>query len=169
MLYTEADRSQATAERTKRRWIVVLPAVLLLLAAIASFVWFRLHRDVSGWIWTGLLTVAGGAYYLFFNGVYLHPVALYKKHVDYMLDGNKRETIGILKDITDEVLDHDGLDCRMITVNIGDKNASEDDRTYYLDARVSIPAQLKPGDRVHVLSNDRMVAALDPEGKEENK
>lgn len=38
MLYTEADRSQATAERTKRCWIVVLPAVLLLLAAIASFV-----------------------------------------------------------------------------------------------------------------------------------
>ena len=65
MLYTEADRSQITAERTKRRWVTILPAVVLVLAAIASFVWFRLHRDVSGWIWTGLLTVAGGAYYLF--------------------------------------------------------------------------------------------------------
>jgi hypothetical protein len=161
MLYTQADRDAATAERTKRLLVVLVPTVILLLAAIASFVWFRLNRDTSGWIWTALITILGGAYFIFLYGVYLRPVSLYKRHVDYMLDGRKRETVGYLRSIDAEALDHDGLDCRSVTVNVGEKNAPEDDRSFYLDALKPVP-ELPVGTRVRVLSNDRMVAGLEP-------
>ncbi len=161
MLYTQADRDAATAERTKRLLVVLIPTVILLLLAIASFVWFRLNRDTSGWIWTALITILAGAYFIFFYGVYLRPVSLYKRHVDYMLDGRKRETVGYLRSIDAETMDHDGLDCRAVTVNVGEKNAPEDDRSFYLDALKPVP-ELSVGTRVRVLSNDRMVAGLEP-------
>ena len=104
MLYTETDRSQATAERAKRLWVVLVPTVLILLAAIATFVWYRLNRDASGWVLTGLITVVGGAYFIFFYDVYFKPVSIYKHHVDYMLDAHKRETVGLLKEIVDSGL-----------------------------------------------------------------
>lgn len=160
MLYTQADREQTGKELGKRRRVVFLPSAFMLLVAIASFVWFRLHRDVSGWIWTALITVIGGAYFLFFYGVYLKPVKIYKTHIDYMLDGNKRETAGVLKEIGQEVIDHEGMDCRTLTVNIGEKNAPEDDRSFYLDALKPVP-DLRLGSYVRVLSNNRMVAGLE--------
>ncbi len=161
MLYSEQDRAEVAAERVRRLWIVIVPTVVLLLASVGSFVWYRLRHDTSGWIWTGLLTLAGGSYFLFFQGVYLRPVSLYKRHVAYMLDGNKRETVGVLKEISVAVADKDGLDCRTVTMNVGDKDAPEDDRTFYLDA-LKTPPDLPAGSRVRVLSNDRMVAALEP-------
>lgn len=159
MLYSQTDREQANKELSKRRWVVFFPTAIMLLIAIASFVWFRLHRDVSGWIWTSLITMLGGAYCLFFYDVYLKPVKVYKTHIDYMLDGNKRETAGVLKAIGQDVIDHEGMDCHTLTVNIGDKDAPEDDRSFYLDALKPVPA-LRPGSLVRVLSNNRMVADL---------
>ncbi len=165
MFYSQADRSQAATELQKRRWVVFLPTALMLLAAVASFVGFRLHRDTGGWIWTGLLTILGGAYFLFFYDVYLKPVRQYKRHVDYMLDNPKRETVGLLKAITQDAQDHNGVDCRMITLNVGEKDAPEDERVFYLDSLKTPPA-LAYGTRVRVTSNDRMVAAFEPVEKE---
>jgi hypothetical protein len=161
MLYTETDRANAAGERTKRLVIAIVPAAVLFLLAIASFIWYRYNRNAGGWPVTGLLTIAAGAYFLFFYEVYARPVSLYKRHIDYMLDAHKRETIGILKEISQTVQDKDGLDCRMVTVNIGDKDAAEDERSFYLDALIPVP-EVAAGTRVKILSNDRMVAGLDP-------
>ena len=165
MLYSEADRSETAAELHKRRLRVFLPTALILALAIASFVWFRLHRDAGGWIWTGLITVLGGAYCIFFYDVYLHPVIVYKRHLDYMLDGRKRETVGLLGAFDDDVKDQNGMDCISFTVNVGEKNDPEDDRLFYLDALKGKP-ELLPGSRVRILSNDRMVAGIELVPKE---
>lgn len=157
MLYTETDHAQVTRERNKRRWVVLLPTAVILLLAVASFVWFRLAHNVGGWIWTALITIVGGAYFLFFYEVYLRPVSQYRKHVEIMLNGRKRETLGILKERNDEVSDHDGMDCSSLTVNVGQRNDPEDDRLFYLDAQKTMPP-IEVGTRVCVLSNDRMVA-----------
>lgn len=165
MLYSQADREQATAERTKRMLVVLIPTILIALLAIASYIWFRMHRDESGWIWTALITIAAGAYFLFFHGVYLHPASLYKRHVDFMLDGNKRETTGALQSVDSTVVYNDGLDCHVVTVNVGDKNDPEDDRSFYLDALKPLPA-IPLGTKVRILSNNRMIAGLDPAEEE---
>ena len=165
MLYSEIDRTQVTAELKKRRWLVILPSALMLLFAIASFVWFRLHRNADGWAWTALITVLSGSYFLFFYEVYLRPVSLYHKHIGYMLDGRKRDTLGLLKSIDPTVQDKDGLDCVSLTINVGERDNPEDDRLFYVDALKAIP-EVPVGARVRVLSNDRMVASLDLAPKE---
>lgn len=165
LLYTEEDQARATALRRRRRLLVILPSALLLVLAIASFVWFRLHRDISGWVWTGLLTVLAGGYFLFFYEVYLRPASLYKKHVDYMLSGRLRETTGILTSLDTVAKDKDGLDCFALTVNVGQTNSPEDERLFYLDALKGLPA-CEVGDTVAVYTNDRMVAGITNAPKE---
>ena len=82
-----------------------------------------------------LLTILGGAYAIFFYGVYLRPMRKYKKHLDYMLDGQKRVSEGILKaDQRRTVIDRDGIDCYTVEINVGEKDDPEDDRVFYLDA-----------------------------------
>lgn len=165
MLYTEADRSQAIAEQAKRRLIVFAPAALLLLAAIASFVWFRLQRDAGGWIWTALLTILAGGYFLFLYEVYLRPVSLYRRHVEYMLFGRLRETVGTLRSIEDTPCDQNGLDCHAVLVNTGETDDPKDNRLFYLHALKTLPG-IVPGERVRLMSNDRMIAVLERYPKE---
>ena len=164
-LYTEQDRTDATSELHKRRFRVLAPSVLLLLVAIASFVWFRMHHDVSSWWITACLTLLAGAYFLFFYEVYQRPVSLYKRHVDFMLDARKRETIGILHSVDREPKDKDGLDCISFSVNVGEHEAPEDDRLFYLDALKPLP-DWQDGARVRVLSSDRMVSGMEIVPKE---
>ena len=45
--------------------IVWAPAALLLALAIAAFVIYRLQHDASGWIVSAILTILGGAYFIF--------------------------------------------------------------------------------------------------------
>ena len=165
MLYSEVDRTMVKAELAKRRFRVITPTVVLVAFAIASFVWFRLHHNADGWVVTGLISLLGGAYFLFFYEVYQRPVALYKKHLDFMLDARKRETVGLLTSVNREVCDKNGLDCISFTVNVGEKNDPEDDRLFYLDVLRPMP-DWPLGTRVCVFSNDRMVAGLDMAPKE---
>lgn len=159
MLYTETDREQVRHERNKRLWVVLIPTAAILLLAVASFVWFRLQHNVGGWIWSALITIIGGVYFLFFYEVYLRPVNRYRKYVEMMLGGRKRETFGILKEWSGEVTDHDGMDCRSLTVNVSQRNDPEDDRLFYLETQKTIPS-IEVGTRVLVISNDRMVADI---------
>ena len=162
MLYTETDREQVKRERNKRLWVVLLPTAAFLLLAAASFIWFRLQHNVGGWIWSALITIIGGAYFLFFYEVYLRPVSQYRKHVDIMLDGRKRETLGILKEWSGEVSDHGGMDCMSLTINVGQRNDPEDDRLFFLEAQKTMPP-IEVGTSVRVISNDRMVADIQPQ------
>ena len=108
---------------------------------------------------SALFTILGGAYCIFFYGVYLGPLRKYKKHLDYMFDGRKRVTDGILKEISETLLDRDGIDCYSVMINIGEKDDPEDERLFYLDAYKSM-SDFHIGDRVKIESNDRMIASV---------
>lgn len=158
-MYRQEDREAAKAE-AKKRWIVtVLPGALLFLAGVIVFIPCQIQRQDWGWVFACACTIAGGAYVLFFYGVYLKPVLLYKKHVDYMLDGRKRETAGLLQEVAPEIADKDGLDCYAMIVNVGERNDPEDERLFYVDALKGRP-DIPLGSRVTVISNDKMVARL---------
>ena len=159
MLYSQADRDTVLAIRQRRMLVVWIPTVLMLLLSIASFIGYRLQHNAGGWIVTGLLTILGGAYCIFFYGVYLRPMLKYKRHLDYMLDGLKRDITGTLKEVSDTAQDRDGIDCYTVMVNVGEKNDPEDDRLFYLDAYKSM-AGFAVGDRIRVESNDRMIAGI---------
>ena len=159
-LYTEADRAAAAAERRKRLAVTLAPSCLLILLAVAVFVWYRLRHDASGWVWSALLTVVGGAYALFFGGTYLRPVSLYLKHIGYMLDGRRREAVGVISRVENVPQDKDGLDCYAFTLNIGNAGDPKDDRLFYYDA-LKGPLPFTEGDRMRVCSNDGKVAGLE--------
>ena len=163
--YTEAERTAITAELSKRRWICYAPAALLLLAAIMTFVGFRLHRDVSGWVWSGLLTVLSGSYLLFFQEVYVRPAKLMQRHIRYMLDGPFRTAEGTVSALELEPKDKDGLDCYRLSLNVGQAGDPNDERLFYVDSLKGAPA-IAVGMRVRVHSNDRMVARLEGVPKE---
>lgn len=165
VLYTEADRAAAARERRKRRLLTLIPACLLLAMAIAVFVWFRLRHDVSGWVWSALLTLAGGAYALFFGGAYLRPVTLYYRHIGHMLDGPHREAAGIVSHVEPAPQDKDGLDFYPFTINIGTAADPKDDRLFYYDA-LKGPPPFAQGDRVRVRSNDSKAASVEPAREE---
>ncbi len=165
LYYTQADREAASAELAKRRWLVYVPAALLLLLSVASFIAFRLHRNESGWPITALLTMLGGAYFLFFQEVYLLPAKRYHTHVNYMLGNFLREAEGAIVSLDAEAKDNEGLDCHAMILNIGHDNDPNDERLFYIDALKGLP-EVTQGMRVRVLSNNRMIAKLEPAPKE---
>lgn len=158
-MYTEADLTKVQAE-LKKRWLVsALPTALLAVAAIAVFVVCQMQRRDWGWIFACACTILGGAYFLFFWGVYLQPMRVYRIHVSYMLEGRMRETDGVVQDIADEPRDREGIECYELLVNIGDKGDPEDERLLYWDAQKGKP-WVQVGMRVHALSNDRMISDI---------
>ena len=147
----------------KRRWVAIIPGALLIAVAIAVFVAGQIGRSSTAWVWTVLLTVLGGGYLIFMFGVYVRPVAVYRYHVYYMLNGRQRETTGVFKSFAEEVSDRDGLLCHAMMVNVGDRDDPEDDRLFYFDTQKPRPA-VSFGTRMTVWSNDKMVSAYRVEG-----
>ncbi len=159
MLYAETDRQEILSMRKRRMLFVWLPTAILFLVAVASFVYYRLNHDDGGWVVTGLITILSGAYAIFLYGVYLRPVLKYARHISYMLDGRKRVTTGIIKELSTTVLDRDGIDCYAVMLNVGQKDDPEDDRLFYLDTFKSMDG-FQTGDTVTIESNDRMIASI---------
>ena len=157
MLYSQADKDAAAAKVKQRALVVWIPTALLLVLSIVTFILYRINHDETGWGLSALFTILAGGYCIFFYGVYLGPMLKYKKHIFYMLEGRKSVTTGVLTDISENVLDKDGIDCYSIVINIGEKSDPEDDRLFYLDAYKSLDG-FKLGDRIRIESNDRMIA-----------
>jgi hypothetical protein len=86
-------------------------------------------------------------------------MSLYRRHVGYMLDGQRREAEGTVTQVEPVPQDKDGLDCYAFTVNIGSGNDPKDDRLFYFDT-LKGPPPFTPGERVRIYSNDGKVAAV---------
>lgn len=158
-MYTHED--MAEVERLlKKRWrAAAIPAALVLAAGIALFVVGRMNRSDTMWMATAALTVLGGGYFLFLYGVWVKPARVYRRHVDYMLNGRMRETTGVLKSFSEDVSDREGLECHAMMLNVGEKDDPEDDRLFYFDALKPWPGWTA-GTRLTVKSNDKMVASI---------
>ena len=158
-MYTQEDWNDVLT-MVKKRWLVtIIPAALVMAAAIAIFVYGRIQRSDTIWMITSALTVLGGGYFVFFYGVYVRPALIYRKHLTYMLAGRMRETTGVFKSFSEDVSDREGLECHAMMLNIGEKDDPEDDRLFYYDAYKPRP-NFAIGERVTVKSNDKMVSSM---------
>ena len=158
-MYTREDMKDIKQMLRKRWAVAAIPAVLVLAAAIAVFVYGQLNRSANLWKLTSVLTILGGGYFLFFYGVSVRPALIYRKHLTYMMDGRKRVTTGVFKSFSEDICDRDGLECHAMMVNIGEKDDPEDDRLFYYDAYKPRPA-FELGERITVMSNDKMVSSI---------
>lgn len=158
-MYTQDDLTSIN-HMLKRRWcLAVIPAALVVAAAVAIFVIGQLGRSEQLWKLTTALTLVGGAYFLFFYGVSVRPALIYRKHLRYMLTGRKRTTTGIFKSFSEDVSDRDGLECHAMMINIGEKDDPEDDRLFYYDIYKERPS-MPLGTLITVESNDKMVCGI---------
>ena len=60
-MYTQDDYNVVCRMLKKRWWLTALPAALLLIAAVAVFVYGQLNRNNVLWKLTAALTVIGGS------------------------------------------------------------------------------------------------------------
>lgn len=160
-MYTSQDEDEALALLKKRGFLAIFPAALALVAAVAVFVAGRIARSDTLWILTAALTILGGAYFLFLNGVWVKPARDYLRHVRRMRTGRLRETVGVLTSFAEGLSERDGLWCHALMMNLG-SGEPEDDRLYYYDDEKPRPS-MPVGSRVRVLSNDNMVADIRPD------
>ena len=158
-MYTRQDQLTADRQTRQRMLITIIPAAVLLVAAVVVFVIGRVNRSEEMWKITAALTVLAGVYAVFFFGVYAKPMRDYRNHINYMLDGRLRETTGYLIDFSENPSERNGIDCHAIMINVGEKNDREDDRLYYYDAK-KLPLPFEMGTKITVVSNDMMVAEL---------
>lgn len=158
-MYTQEDMRDVKAMLAKRWAAAAVPSAIALICAIAVFVYGRMQRSDSLWMLTAMLTVVGGAYFIFCYGVYVRPAAIYRRHLTFMLGDRMRTTTGVFKFFSKDVTDHDGLECYSMLLNVGEKDDPEDDRLFYYDAYKPLPA-FELGERVTVLSNDKMVSSM---------
>ena len=159
-MYSEKDWQEIN-KLLKKRWLVTLiPAGLILAAAITIFVYGQLNRSAHLWKLTSFLVLLGGGYLLLAYGVYLRPALIYRTNLRYLLAGRKRSTTGYLKEISEDVFDRDGMEVYSMLINVGEKNDPEDDRLFYYDIYKPSP-EMPVGTRVTVTSNDRLVASIE--------
>ena len=156
-MYTQNDLDEARRLARKRWLIALLPTLVLFGGAVAVFVVYRLAHDKSGWIWSALLTILAGGVLWFLYNAYIRPVADYRKHLGYMLSGPFREAEGTVRELDDTPAHKDGVTCRRVTLNVGDKNSPDDDRLFYWDALLG-DFPFAVGDRVRFTSNDKMIS-----------
>jgi len=158
-MYSQNDWKEINAMLKKRWTVTLIPTAAVLAAAVLVFVLGRINRSDTIWMLTSVLTLLGGGYFLFFYGVYVRPARIYRKHLHFMLNGRMRETTGVLKFISEDVKDREGLECLAMFLNVGEKDDPEDDRLFYYDVYKPLP-EMPIGTRVTVLSNDKMVASI---------
>lgn len=159
-MYTQDDYKAVCRMLKKRWWLTAIPSVAVLAAAIVIFVYGQLNRNDQLWMLTAALTVLGGGYFLLFYGVYVRPVRIYKKHIQYMLGGRMRQTTGVFKSFSEDMSVREGLECYAMMINVGEKDDPEDDRLFYYDVHKSKP-EMPLGTRITVHSNDKMVSAIE--------
>ena len=146
-MYTREDEVQARCLWQKRLRLTLLPLVLGLAVGIALFVLGRMQRSDTLWMATAALTILGGGVFLFLYGVWAKPAHDYLRHVELMLHGRKRETVGVLTSFSPELCERDG------------SGEEEDDRLFYYDDEKPAP-EMPIGSRVRVESNDKMVSGI---------
>lgn len=157
-MYTEQELSTIRRLKNARLLVAIVPAVLLLIAALTVFVLGRMERSEEAWKLTALLTVVGLSYLVFMLGVYVGPVSSYQKHIDYMLHGRQHFCTGILKEIGQNVCERNGVNYYPILINVGEKNDGKDDRLFYFDVLKELP-NIPIGSRITIQHNDIMVSA----------
>lgn len=151
-MYQEIDWLENRAQIKRRLLFLCLPAVPLLLGIILSFI-ARIE-----WL-TVLLTILFGAILIFGYGLFLSPVVSYGKHIRNMLEGRKRETVGILTAVDSTPCWREGVSYYSFTVNVGEKTEEADDRLFYFDVQKGVPP-FEIGTRLRVISHDKAVADM---------
>ena len=149
MLYNQED-IQLCENNTKKKltWLIIVVSILLA-AVIISFIMRQKNITIASTIFLGFFLTA-------YIGLVYMPAIIYKKRVLEIINGRKREVKGFIKNMYDEILARDGMDCRQIIVKVGEDKAGDEDVVLYIDAKKTL-VDIKLGDPVKFACFDRFI------------
>ncbi|MBR5111493.1 MAG: hypothetical protein IK099_15040 [Clostridia bacterium] len=150
-MYTEQDYADIQTQIRQRRLILGIPAAILLIGVIVSFV-FRIR-----WL-TTCLSLILGAGLIFCHGMLLSPLTAYRRHLNEVLHGRTRQTTGMFKEMEETPVMRDGVKYYPMMLNVGNMEDPEDDRLFYYDANLPRP-DWKAGDMLTVTAHDKSLGA----------
>lgn len=151
-MYTQSDLTAIQAQQKKRRVLLGIPAVLLLVGIIVSFVLRVEWVTTSLTILLGILLIAG-------YDLLLKPLHDYEVHLQNVLHGRTHPLSCIFDRFSMEVSVVEGVRYFSLIVMDRDDRGRPYERLFYFDCEKPLPA-LEKGDRVHVVYHDKELADI---------
>lgn len=148
-MYKQEDFESINQQFKRRTLLLLLPELVLLAGLAVSFI-MRIQ-----WL-TVLLLCLMGAVLLFGWGVSLSPLAAYRKYLQDLLTGRKRDYIGSFQGFDNDEVIREGVRFTPFMLNVGNSQEQNDDRLLYFD-RVFPPPAWHEGMRLNISTFDKSV------------
>ena len=159
MLYSETDFQSITGQLKKRRLAIWIPFVLALLLILVLAV-----QRVSQVIVIILTIVSVGAL-IFCEGMFVHPISCYHKHIDSVLHGKTHTVKGFFRTMEADPVIREGVSYYPVILNVGTANDEKDDRLLYFDANLPRP-DWQAGEFLSMTAHDKAIGSwkyMDPD------
>ena len=176
-MYTEEELTSLRTQISKRRLLILLPAILLAGAAIAMIVIrMGLRTDAVAALHDAqtmgqmrtceiIATVCFALalmWVIFAHGLFFSPLQKYEKHLEGVLHGPRHEIIGAWAGVSGDVSDVDGVACRAVGLTVPDDKGRDYERLFYWDTEKPLP-DVEQGTRVKIVYHGKQVVSLTPE------
>ena len=155
-MYKQEDFESINQQFKRRAFLLLLPEIVLLTALVVSFI-MRIQ-----WL-TVLLLCLMIAVFIFAWGVSLSPLASYRKYLQDLLTGRKRDYIGSFQGFDHDEVIRDGVSFTSFMLNVGNSLEQNDDRLLYFDRAFPLPTW-QEGLRLHISTFDKSVVDWKEEG-----
>ena len=160
MLYSEADYESIKTQLKKRQLLICIPFFLCIVLTL-----FLAVIRVNQIIVMALTIVSAGAL-IFCQGLFIHPINCYRKHIDNVLHGKTHTVKGLFKEMEPDSVIREGVDYYPLIVNVGSSNDEKDDRLLYFDANLPRP-DWQVGEYLSFRAHDKAVGAWERAEREE--
>lgn len=128
MLYSQNDITLNNKLKKQRlTWLIIVSVALLLIIIFSFVIRQKLLSVIS--------TIVLGFFLTSYIGLIVLPIKKYEILLNEMFNGRKRENLGFIKNIGNEVLTREGVDCYQIIVKVGEDKSGDEDIILYLDAK----------------------------------
>ena len=150
-MYSENDLKDAQQAVKRARLLMYIPAAILFIAAIITFV-VRIK-----WL-TILLSALGGWWIVFTHQMYVIPRKGYMEHIRSALRVAHKEAEGYYLRTEETPVERNNVMFYAFYLNVGERQDPEDDRLFYYDANLPRP-DWQPGEMLTVTAHDKALGA----------
>ncbi len=161
-MYSVEDFNEVS-KQLKNRWRVFWSIIAFGVAGVVVSFLLRYGAltNTQSEIVTDIFSLVAAFAAICYFGLWITPVRRYRKFLYNLLNGRTREAEGYVTEIEDKAITVDGVQCVAFMINIGEnqeKRRAEDDRLYSYDSNLGdVPFSV--GEKVHIVSSDKMVAS----------
>lgn len=150
--------------RCELLWLL-FPTLLWIALVVFSLIWrdnthLNNAREVPSQLMTMASTILWGAAMIFIWDMRISPLMAYRKFLKGLNRGLSRNVEGVVISFDETLSTRDRLSFYRLTINADGFTTGDGERIVYWDVQLPRP-QLRPGDRVHVVTHGNDILSLD--------